>query len=88
MLAMKALRTSKDEPGGDPAESESLPGISLLSLVLISSVVVIISIMTIIISISIMNMIMIMDSLRGSSVEVGTIRIILARPLRKDDAHT
>ena len=28
------------------------------------------------------------DSLRGSSVEVGTMQRILARPLRKDDTHT
>ena len=29
-----------------------------------------------------------MDSLRGASVNIGTIQIILARPLRKDDTHT
>ena len=28
-----------------------------------------------------------MDSLRGSSVTMGTIQRILAWPLRKDDAH-
>ena len=28
-----------------------------------------------------------MDSLRGSSVKIGTIQSILARPLRKDDTH-
>ena len=28
-----------------------------------------------------------LDSLRGSSVKIGTIQIILAWPLRKDDTH-
>ena len=28
-----------------------------------------------------------MDSLRGSSVKIGTIQRILAWPLRKDDTH-
>ena len=29
----------------------------------------------------------VMDSLRGSSVKIGTTQIILAWPLRKDDTH-
>ena len=30
----------------------------------------------------------VLDSLRGSSVKLGTIQIISAWPLRKDDTHT
>ena len=60
----------------------------MINIISCSSVTNSICIIVIIVNTSIIIVTRIVDSLRGSSVKIGTIQIILAWPLREDDTHT